>query len=84
MRLAKQNPASIRIEQYKHRYPACHDVTARKALRSIVPSVAKESMLYRDTQEAAAENVANFSLDMEIKSYPHAWWRPLLCDRFSA
>ena len=60
------------------RYPDAHAPKAKNTLKSLVPTLAKNSGYYRDTRQDAQKNIKLITSDLAAKGYPNSWWHPLL------
>ena len=78
LRLADKSLKHTSAHRFLMRYPDAHAAKARATLRSLVPTLAKNSGYYRDSREDATANICLITHDLASKGYPNVWWKPLL------
>ena len=78
LRLADKSLKHTAPHQFLMRYPDAHAPKAKGTLKSLVPTLAKNSGYYRDTKADARSNVKLVTTDLAVKGYPNSWWTPLL------
>ena len=76
--LADKSQKHTAAHQFLMRYPDAHAPKAKGTLKSLVPTLAKNSGYYRDTRVDAQKNVKLITSDLAAKGYPNTWWAPLL------
>ena len=78
LKLANKSLKNTAPHQFLMRYPDAHAPKAKNTLKSLVPTLAKNSGYYRDTREEAQSNVQLVTSDLAAKVYPNSRWTPLL------
>ena len=78
LRMANKSLKHTQPHQFLMRYPDAHTPKAKGTIKSLVPTLAKNSGYYRDTRADAQSNVHLVTTDLAIKGYPNSWWTPLL------
>ena len=78
LRLADKSLKFTSENQFLTRYPDSHAPKAKRTLCSLVPTLAKNAGYYRTTRPHVAENVNLVTQDLQVKSYPNGWWKPVL------
>ena len=76
--LADKSQKHTAAHQFLMRYPDAHAPKAKGTLKSLVPTLAKNSGYYPDTRVDAQKNVKLITRDLTAKGYPNTWWAPLL------
>ena len=76
--LADKSQKHTAAHQFLMRYADAHAPKAKGTLKSLVPTLAKNSGYYRDTRVDAQKNVKLITSDLAAKGYPNTWWAPLL------
>ena len=78
LRLAAKSLKITQPNQFLMRYPDAHAPKAKGTPKSLVPTLAKNSVYYQDTRADAQTNVHLVTTDLAIKGYPDLWWTALL------
>ena len=76
--LADKSRKHTAPHQFLMGYPDAHAPKVKNTLKSLVPTLAKNSGYYRDTRLDAQKNIKLITSDLAAKGYPNSWWNPLL------
>ena len=83
MRYADKRGTNVPIEKVKRRFPEQYKPNAKRVIHSVIPSMARNCMYYRETYDDVLFNTSHVVASMQAKGYPHSWWVPALRDRLT-
>ena len=79
--MAEKHSPNTPLEQVVLRYPDASAPKARRTVATMIPSFAKQAIIFRDNDRHVLQNIRNICSKMERKRYPHCWWKPQLWHR---